>query len=234
MPLHWNGLIIHIHPVQFSSVAQSYLTLCNPMDCSTPGFPFHHQHLEPIQTCLSRQWCHPTISSSVIPFSSHLQSFPASGSFQISQLFTSGGQSIGVSASASVLPMNIQDWFPLELSGQYILCVITNIHMNHTNEAIKKWHHSFFFFAFLFSQGLPLIDHIKIRAAWLRHVTQFAKTDLTALAKRQLASLSPPHVHWPIVEKCRLISSALDHWNQPSHPRGGKWYHFYWSTPSEI
>ena len=53
----------------------------------------------------------------------------------------------------------------------------------------------FFFFAFLFSQDLPLIDHIKIRAAWLRHVTQFAKTDLTALAKRQLASLSPQHVH---------------------------------------
>ena len=57
-------------------------------------------------------WCHPTISSSVVPFSC-LQSFPASGSFQMSQFFVSGGQSIGVSASASVLPMNIQDWFPL-------------------------------------------------------------------------------------------------------------------------
>ena len=57
-------------------------------------------------------WCHPTISSSVI-FFSHLQSYPASGSFPISQFFASGGQSIGVSASASVLPMNIQDWFPL-------------------------------------------------------------------------------------------------------------------------
>ena len=59
----------------------------------------------------------PSISSSVVPFSSHLQSFPASGSFQMSQFFTSGGQSIVVSASASVLPMNIQDWFPLELTG---------------------------------------------------------------------------------------------------------------------
>ena len=59
------------------------------------------------------QWCHPTISSSVIPFYSCLQSFPASGSFQMSQFFASGGQSIGASASASVLPMNIQDWFPL-------------------------------------------------------------------------------------------------------------------------
>ena len=68
-------------------------------------------------SCLSSQWCHPTISSSVVTFSSCLQSFPASGSFQMSQFFTSGGQSIGVSASASVLPMNIQDWFPLGLTG---------------------------------------------------------------------------------------------------------------------
>ena len=63
------------------------------------------------------QWYHPTISSSVVPFSSHLQSFPAPGSFPMSQFFTSGGQSIGVSASASVLPMNIRDWFPLGLTG---------------------------------------------------------------------------------------------------------------------
>ena len=63
------------------------------------------------------QWCHPTISSSVIPFFSCLQSFPASGSFQMSQLFTSGGQRIGASASSSVLPVSIQDWFPLGLTG---------------------------------------------------------------------------------------------------------------------
>ena len=62
-------------------------------------------------------WCHPTISSSVIPFSSHLQSFPASGFFQMSHFFASGGQGIGVSASASVLPMNIQDWYPLGWTG---------------------------------------------------------------------------------------------------------------------
>ena len=64
-------------------------------------------------SCPSSRWRYPSISSSVIPFSSPLQSFPASGSFQVSQLFTSGGQSIGVSASALVLLMNIQDWFPL-------------------------------------------------------------------------------------------------------------------------
>ena len=68
-------------------------------------------------SCPSSRWCHPTISSSVIPFSSCFQSFSASGSFPISQLFTSDGQSIGVSASASVLPMNIQVWFPLGLTS---------------------------------------------------------------------------------------------------------------------
>ena len=89
---------------QFSSVTQSYMTLCDPMDCSTPGLPVRHQHPEFAQTHI-----HPIISSSVIPFSSCLQSFPASGSFQMSQLFTSGGQSFGVLASTSVLPMNTQD-----------------------------------------------------------------------------------------------------------------------------
>ena len=64
-------------------------------------------------SCPLSQWCHPAISFSVVPFSSLLRSFPASGSFQMSQFFKSGGQSIGVSASASVLPVNIQDWFPL-------------------------------------------------------------------------------------------------------------------------
>ena len=68
-------------------------------------------------SCPLSWWCHPTISSSIVPFSSCLQSFPASGSFQISQFFSSGGQSIGASASASVLSMNFQDWFPLGLTG---------------------------------------------------------------------------------------------------------------------
>ena len=68
-------------------------------------------------SCPLSQWCHPTISSSVDPFSSRLQSFPSSRSFPVSQFFTSGGQSIWVSASASVLPMNIQDWFPSGLTS---------------------------------------------------------------------------------------------------------------------
>ena len=103
---------------QFSSVTQLCPTLCDPIDCSTPGLPVHHQLLEFTHTsCLLSRWCRPSISCSVIPFSSWLQSLPASGAFPMSQLFASGGQSIGVSASASVLPMNIQGWFPLGLTG---------------------------------------------------------------------------------------------------------------------
>ena len=102
---------------QFSSVTQSCLTLCDPTDFSMTGFPVHHQLLEFTQTYV--HWVSDAIQPSypVIPFSSHLQSFPASRAFQMSWLFPSAGQSIGVSASASVLPMNIQDWFPLGLTG---------------------------------------------------------------------------------------------------------------------
>ena len=93
---------------QFSSVALLCPTLCDPMNHSTPGLPVHHQLLEFTQTT-SSQWCHPAISSSVVPFSSCPQSFPELGSFPMSQLFAWDGQSIGVSASTSVLPMNTQD-----------------------------------------------------------------------------------------------------------------------------
>ena len=99
--------------VQFSSVAQSCPTLCNPMNRSTPGLPVHHQLPEFTQThvhCVGDavQPSHP-----VIPYSSCSQSLPASGSFPMSQLFAWAGQRIGVSVSASVLPMNTQDWSPL-------------------------------------------------------------------------------------------------------------------------
>ena len=104
--------------VRVSSVDQSCPTVCDPMDCSMPGFPVHHQLPELAQTHVHQsRWCHPTISSSVVPFSSCLQSFPASESFPVSQFFASGGQSIGVSASGSVLLMGILDWFPLVLTG---------------------------------------------------------------------------------------------------------------------
>ena len=81
------------------------------------GIPVHHWLPELTQTHPSSQPCHPIISSSVVPFSSCLQSVPASGSFLMSWLFASGGQSIGVSAAVSVFPMNIQDWFPLGLTN---------------------------------------------------------------------------------------------------------------------
>ena len=100
------------------SVAQSYSTLCDLMDCSMPGLPVLHHLPEFAQIHVHWVWYHSAISSSVIPFSSCLQSFPASGSFTImSHFFAAGGQSIGGSAPASVLSMNIQDWFPLGWTG---------------------------------------------------------------------------------------------------------------------
>ena len=107
--------------VDFSSVQFSCSVMSNSLR------PCELQHAMPLcssltpgvhpNPCPSSQWCHPTILSSVVPFSSCPQYFPASGSFQMSQLFVSGGQSIGLSASTSVLPMNTQDWSPLGWTG---------------------------------------------------------------------------------------------------------------------
>ena len=98
--------------IQFSSVAQSCLTLCDSMNLCTPGLPVHHQLPEFTQTHVHR------VDDAIQPSHSlSSQSLPASGSFQMSQLFTSGGQSIGASASTLVLPMNTQDWSPLGWTG---------------------------------------------------------------------------------------------------------------------
>ena len=91
-------------------------------------------------SCAYSQWCHPTISSSVVPFS-RLQSFPASGSFPVSQFFISGGQSTGASTSASVLPMNIQDWFPLGLTA-WISLQTKGLSRVFSNTTVQK--HQFF------------------------------------------------------------------------------------------
>ena len=103
------------YSVQFSSVTQSCPTLCDPRHsrplCRLPTPRVYSN------SCPLSRWCHPAIPSSVVPFFSRLQSFPASGSFTRSQFSVSGGQSIGVSASTSVLPMNTQDWFPLGWTG---------------------------------------------------------------------------------------------------------------------
>ena len=105
-------------------------------------------------SCPSSWWCHPTISSSVIPFSSYLQSFSASGSFPMSQFFASGGQNTKASASASVLPMNIYDWFPLELTGLIFLQYkeLSGVCSNTTVKSLNSW-----VFSFLYSPTLTSI-----------------------------------------------------------------------------
>ena len=107
------------------------------LPCSAPT-PWAYSN-----SCRSSQWCHPTILSSVITLSSHLQSFPASGSFPMSQFFTSGGLSIGVSATTSVLPMNIQNWFPLGLTG-LISLLSKGLSRIFSNTIVQK--HQFFIF----------------------------------------------------------------------------------------
>ena len=106
----------HPQSVQFSCSFVSDSSWPHGLQHARPPCPSPTPGVHP-NSCPLSQWCHPAISSSVIPFSSCPQSLPASESFQISQLSASGGQSIGVSASASVIPMNIQDWFPLGWAG---------------------------------------------------------------------------------------------------------------------
>ena len=127
---------------QFSSVFQSCTTLCHPMDCSMPGLPVHHQLLEFTQTRV--HWVSDAIQPShplLFPFSSRLQSFPASGSFPMNQFFASGGQNIGVWASTSVLPKNIQDWFPLRWTG-WISLQFKGLSRIFSNTTVQK--HQFF------------------------------------------------------------------------------------------
>ena len=108
--------IIKFSSVQFSRSVMSNSLRPHELQHAGPTCPSPTPRVYP-NSCPLSQWCHLTISSSVIPFSSCLQSFPASGSFQMTQLFASGGQSIGVSASTSVLQMNTQDWSPLGWTG---------------------------------------------------------------------------------------------------------------------
>ena len=144
--------------VQFHSVQFSHSVMCDSL------WPRGLQHARPpclsptpgacSNSCRLSQWCHPTISSSVVPFSFCLQSFPASGSFQMSQFFASSGQSIGVSASSSVLPMNIQDWFPLEWTG-WISLQSKGFSRVFSNTTVQK--HVFFGNCFLYSPTLTSI-----------------------------------------------------------------------------
>ena len=158
--LHKRLILLPTLSVQFSSVAQSCPTLCNPMNHSMPGLPVHHQLPEFTQTHV--HWASDAIlpsHPSIILFSSCLQSFPASGSFQMSQFFTSGDQSIG--ASASVLPMNIQDWFPL---GWTALISLSSKGLSRvfSNTTVQK--HQLFALCFLYSPTL-----ISIHDYWKNH-----------------------------------------------------------------
>ena len=148
---NWNSILIgkkhimftkgNVHSAQFTSVTQLCPTLCDSMDCSTPSLPVLHQCPVYPNACPLSHWCHPNISSSIVPFSSCPQSFPASGSFQKSQYFESGSQSIGVSASASVLPMNIQNRFPLRWTG-WMSLQFKGLSRVFSNTTIQK--HQFF------------------------------------------------------------------------------------------
>ena len=133
------------HKSQFSSAQFSCSVVS---DYLRPHEPQHTRPLCPsptpgvyLNSCPLSWWCHPTISSSVVPFSSCPQSFPTSRSFQMSQLFTLGGQNIGVTASTSVFPMNTQDWFPLGWTG-WISLQSTGLSRVFSNTTVQK--HQFF------------------------------------------------------------------------------------------
>ena len=146
-----------IYSILFSSVTQSCLTLCDSMDSSMPAFPVHHQLLELSQTHV--HWFGDAIqpiSSSVVPFSSSLQSFPASGFFLMSHFFASGGQSIGASASTSVLPMSTQDWFPLGLT-HLISLQSKGLSRVFSNITVQK--HQFLVLSFLCGPALTFIHN---------------------------------------------------------------------------
>ena len=143
---------------QFSSVQSSRSVMSNSLQPhelqhTRPPCPSQTPGVYPNSQPLS-QWCHPAISSSVTPFSSCPQSLPASGSFQMSQLFTSGGQSIGVSASTSVLPMNTQDWSPLGWTG-WISLQSKGLAKVFSNTTVQN--HQFFSAQLLYSPTLTFI-----------------------------------------------------------------------------
>ena len=154
----WLGSFLNLSSVQFScSVVSDSLWPHEPQHSKPPCLsPTPGPHGK---SCPLSWWCHPTISSSVVPFSC-LQSFPASGSFQMSQLFASGGQSIGVSASASVLPMNTQDWFPTGWTA-WISLQSKGLSRVFSNTTVQK--HQFF------GSQLSSSTLISIRDYWKNH-----------------------------------------------------------------
>ena len=136
------NIITHISSVHFSRSVVSDSLRPHELQHTRPPCPSPTPGVQP-NPCPLSQWCHPTISSSVVPFSSCPQSFPASASFQMSQLFASGSQSIGVSASTSVLPTDTQYWSPLGMDWLDLLAVqgtLKSLLQHHSSKASILWH----------------------------------------------------------------------------------------------
>ena len=160
----------------------SQVQLCHPMNCNSQVSLSISNSQSYSNSCPVSQWWHSTISFSVFPFSSRLQSFPASESFQMSQFFESGGQSIGVSALASVLPMNIKDWFPLGWTGRISLQskllsrVFSNtIVQKHQFFSVQKWMLNFIKSFFCITE---MIIFILIFVNMMYHIDWFADIEI--------------------------------------------------------
>ena len=184
--------------VQFSSSVVSDSLQPHELQHARPPCPSPTPRVHP-NSCPSSWWGYPAISSSIVPFSSYLQSFQASGSFQMSQFFASGGQSMGVSASASVLPVNIQECFPLEWIG-WISLQSKGLSRVFSNTTVQK--HKFFSISFLHSQTFTSIhDHwqslisflLKIIYSCLYTVETAVKSSVTFSYSRRLSFTSSKH-----------------------------------------
>ena len=155
-------------------------------------------------SCPLSLWCHPTVSSSVVPFFSRLQSFPAPGSFPMTQFFASDGQSTGVSASASVLPMNIQNWFPFRMDWLNLLSVqgtVKSLFQHHSSKASILWCSAFFIVQLshqymITGKTIPSIEWVMLyNDLILCHPLFLFPSIFPSI--RVFSSESAPHIRWP-------------------------------------
>ena len=160
-------------------------------------------------------WCHPTISSSVIPFSSCPESYPASGYFPMNQLFASGGQSIAASTSTSVLPMNIQDWFPLELTG-WISLLSKGLSRVFSNTTVRK-HQFFNAQAFLWSSSHSVHDYWENQSFYYMHLCQQVTSLLFNTLSRFFIAFLPRSKHLNFMAVVTICSDFGTQKNKVSH-----------------
>jgi len=184
--------VVTISSVQFSDSVVSNSLQPHELQHARPPCPSPIPRVHP-NSCPLSQWCHPTRSSSVILFSSCLESFPASGSFPMSQLFSLGGQSIGVSASTSVLPTNIQDWFPLGWTG-WIFLQSKGLSRVFSNTTVQK--HQSSVLSFLYSPTLTSIhDYWKTIALTRRTFVDKVMSLLFNMLSRLVITFLPRSKH---------------------------------------